>query len=95
MIKIMNEKNKWDKFADADVVEGPIERVMREEIIEAVKYLKIGMAPGPTEVNAEMILAGGDVGIGVLTEHCHRILDGKGMTEDWATSSSIPIYKGK
>ena len=57
MSKIMNEENEWDQIADADAVEGPIERVMREEIMEAFKYLKIGKATGPTEVHAEMILA--------------------------------------
>ena len=57
--------------------------------------MKIGRAPWPTEVEAEMILASGDVGIRVLMELCHRILDGRGMTEDWATSVAIPIFKGK
>ena len=28
-------------------------------------------------------------------EHGHRILDGKGMPEDWATSVAIPISRGK
>ena len=63
MSKILNEKNEWDQIADADAVEGPIERVMNEEMMEAFKYLKIGKAPGPTEVNVEMILASGDIGI--------------------------------
>ena len=39
--------NEWDQIADT--VEEPIERVMREEIMEALKYLKIGKAPGPTD----------------------------------------------
>ena len=42
-----------------------------------------------------MIPASGDVGIRVLMELCHRILDGKGMPADWATSVAIPIFKGK
>ena len=50
MSQIMNEDIEWDQIADAGVVEGPIERVMREDIMEAFKYLKIGKAPGPTEV---------------------------------------------
>ena len=73
----MNEKNEWNQIADADAVEGPIQRVMREEITEALKYLTIGMAPRPTEVHAEMILPSGDVVIRALRELCHRILDGK------------------
>ena len=57
MSKIMNEENDWDQLADADTVEGPIERLMREEIMETFKYLKIGKAPVPKEVYAEMIPA--------------------------------------
>ena len=33
------------QIADADAVEGPIERVMRVEIMEVFKYMKIGKAP--------------------------------------------------
>ena len=50
--------------------------------------------PGPTEVYTEMILAHGDFGITVLIELCHRILDRKGMPDDWSTSVVIPIFKG-
>ena len=35
MTKIMNEENEWDQIADADTVQGPMKRVMREEKIEA------------------------------------------------------------
>ena len=42
-----------------------------------------------------MILASGDAGIIVLVEHFHRILNGKGMQEDWAISDAIPIFKWK
>ena len=36
MTKIMNVENEWDHIADADTVQGPIERVMREDKIEAL-----------------------------------------------------------
>ena len=64
---------------------------LREEIMEALKHLKIRKAPGPTEVYAEMIPANGDVGIRVLIEICQSILDGNGMPEDRATSVAIPM----
>ena len=51
MSKIMNKENEWEQIVDADTVEGPIER---DEIMEALKYLKIGNAPVRTENNAEM-----------------------------------------
>ena len=41
----MSEDNEWDKIADADAVEGPIEKMKREEIMETLKHLKIGKAP--------------------------------------------------
>ena len=95
MSKIMNEENELDQIADADVLDGPIERVMRDEIMEEFKYVMIGKVPVPTEVYTEMILASGDVGITVLIELCHRILDRKGLPDDWSTSVVIPIFKGK
>ena len=54
----------------------------------------VEMAHGPSDTYAEMILVSGDVGIRVLTEHCQRILDGKGLPVDWATTVAIPIFKG-
>ena len=45
--------------------------------MEVFKHLMIGEAFGPTDVNAVMILASGDVGIRVLMEPCLRILDGR------------------
>ena len=68
---------------------------IREEIMETFKHLKIGKAPGASEVNAELIVASGDIGIRVLMELCQRILDGKRMPADWATSVTIPILREK
>ena len=42
-----------------------------------------------------MINANGKVGIDVMMKLCQRVLDGKGMLEDWKTSFIMPIYKGK
>ena len=91
----MNEENECVQIADADTVDRPIKRVLREEIMKALRYVKIVRAPGPTEVYAETIQASGDVGIGVLVELCHIILDGKVIPEDWASTVAIPIFKGK
>ena len=63
MSKNMNEENEWDQTADADTVEGPVERVMREEIMESCKHLKIGKAHVPYDAYAEMNLVSVDVGI--------------------------------
>ena len=57
--------------------------------------MKAGKAVGPSEVSTEMIAASGEVGIRVMMELCQRLLDGKGMPEEWKTSVVIPIFKGK
>ena len=32
----MNEKNEWDQNVEADLVEGPVERVTWEEVVKAM-----------------------------------------------------------
>ena len=77
------------------MVEGPIEGVTDEEVMEAMNKMKLGKAAGPSEVNMDMILASGKFGIGVIKKLCQRVLDGKGMPEEWKTSVVIPIFKRK
>ena len=57
MSKIMNEETEWDQIVDAATLEGPKQIQMREEIMEAFKYLMIGKSPASTEAYTQMILA--------------------------------------
>ena len=41
MEKIMNEENKWDHMVETDV-EGPVEKVTCNEIVEAMQRMKSG-----------------------------------------------------
>lgn len=95
MEKIMNEENEWDQEVEADLVEGPVERVSREEVVRAIREMSTGKAAGPSEVSVEMIIASGEIGIGVMMELCQRVLDGRGMPEEWEVSVVVPIFKGK
>ena len=52
--KTMNEENKWDKMVETDVVEGPVEKVARNEIVKAMQKIKIAKATGPSQVCVEM-----------------------------------------
>ena len=40
MEKIMNEENEWDRMVKTDLVEGPVEKVVRNEIVEAIQRMK-------------------------------------------------------
>ena len=57
--------------------------------------MKLEMAAGPSKVNMDMRIASGTFGVGVMKKLCQRVLDGKGMPEEWKTSVVVPIFKGK
>ena len=79
MDMVMNEENEWGQITDVDLVEEPIEKVTVEEVMSALRKTKPGKATGPSEVESEMIITSGDVGIKVIVELCQRVLDGRGM----------------
>ena len=95
MEKIMNVENEWDQGAIADMVQEPVEEATYEEVMEAMNKMKLGKAAGPSEVNMDIIMASGKFGVGVLKKLCQRVLNEKGMPEEWKTSAIVPIFKGK
>ena len=95
MEKIMNEENEWDRMVKTDVVEGPVEKVARSEIVEAIQSMKSGKATGTSGVSVEMIVASGEIGVKVMMKLCQRVMDGRGMPDEWKTSVIVPIFKGK
>ena len=54
MEKIMNEENEWDRMVETHLVEGPVEKVARNEIVEAIQSMKSGKTTGTSEVSVEM-----------------------------------------
>ena len=71
-----------------------LKNVTREEMAMAIKVMKPGKAAGSSEVFAEMISASGEVGVSVMVEFCQRVLNGKGMPDEWQISVLVPIFKG-
>ena len=80
---------------EADLEEGPGERVSREEVVKATGKMKAGKAAGPSEISVEIRAASGEIGIGVMVELCQGVLDGRRMPDEWALSVVVPIFKGK
>ena len=78
-----------------ELVEGPVERVRREEVVKVIRDMKARKAAGCSKVTVEMIEASGEIGIGVMVELCLGVLDGRGMPDEWAPSVVVPIFKGK
>ena len=69
-------------MVEINVVEGPVEKVGRNEIMEAMQRMKSGKATGPSEVSVEMIVASGEIGVKVMMELCQRVMDGRGMPKE-------------
>ena len=63
MERTMTEENEWDQNVEADLVEGPVERVSREEVVKALGKMKAGKAAGPSEVSVEMLAASAEIGL--------------------------------
>ena len=64
-------------------------------ILQAIQRMKSRKATGPYKVSVEMIVASGEIGVKVMLELCQRVLDGRGMPDEWKTSVIVPIFKGK
>ena len=94
MEKIMNEENEWDQMTETDVVEGPVKKVACNEIVKAMQMMKSGKATGQSEVSVEMIVASGEIGVRMMMELCQRVLNGRGMPNEWKTGVIVPIFKG-
>ena len=82
-------------MVETDVVEGPVEKVACTEIVEAMQKMKLVKATGPFELSVEMIVASSKIGVKAMEELCQRVLDGRGMPDEWKTSVIVPIFKGK
>ena len=95
MEEIINKENQWEHLTATSMVEGPMKNVTREEMAIAIKMIKPGKEAGPSEICAEMISPGREVRVSVMVELCQRVLDGKGMPDEWQTSVLVPIFKGK
>ena len=75
------------------MIEEPIKKVTREEMVIIIIAIKPGKAAGPSKVCTEIASARGEVGISVMIELCLHVLDGKGMLDEWQTSVLVSIFK--
>ena len=67
----------------------------RDEIVEAMPKMKSGKIIGSSKVSVEMMVASDEIGVKVMMELCQRVLDGRGMPDEWKTNVIVPIFKGK
>src|SRR6218665_3029595 len=67
--------------------------VMEADVEWAIKHLKDNKAPGQDRIPIELIKAGEDMTIKIITKICNNIWKIGKWPEDWKGSTFIPIFK--
>lgn len=95
--RLLNEEFEWNKdsLTQVDPVHGPAIRIEKEMVVEAVNKMKTGKAAGPTGVVIEMLKAGGDACIDLVTDLVNAIIHDGEIPSDWQVSSIVNCFKGK
>ncbi len=71
------------------------EDIRRGEVVEALKKVKTGKAPGIDGVCGEMLKYGGGVVVDWLWKVCSLAWEEGKVPEDWKSGIVVPLYKGK
>ena len=95
MEKLLNLENDWDGEVDCPEVMGPHCLISEEEVVVAIKGLKIGKTAGSTGVVSEMMKAAGGFGSRWTTDLINNIVKEGCIPDDWRKNILVPVYKGK
>ncbi|KAL9979771.1 hypothetical protein ACROYT_G017482 [Oculina patagonica] len=79
-----------DAEEDLDI---SIEPSTKEEIVEAIKDLKKGKAPGQDQLNAELFKCHPELAAEILLPLFAKVWNGEGIPSDWSKGVIIPIPK--
>ena len=95
--KLLNEEFVWDKsnLSNEDAVCGSSELITYEDVKVAVRAMKMGKAPGPSGVVAEMLKSSGEDGVRWMTDLFNQIILDGNIPNDWKKSWMVTVYKGK
>ena len=77
MERLMNVENTWHGKVEADVMEESIKCIIEMEVKNTLSAIKLGKAPGPTDVSSEMLLAARQKGKKLLVNICNFIITEK------------------
>ena len=95
--KLLNVEFRRDSNAlsEEQPLQRPPIRITNEMVSEALSKMKKGKATGPSGLNVEIILAGGDDIILAITHLINCIIADNKIPDDWCLSYIINCYKGK
>ncbi len=70
-------------------------RLERSEIMEAIRKLKFGKAPGLDGITAEMLKYGGEIFIDWMVWICNLVWEQSRVPVAWSKAIIVLLYKGK
>ena len=97
--EILSRWTEYESYGDNAVLdcsqppEGDLQPILREELEIAVASLKKGKSAGVDNIPAELVQAGGETMIDVLTEICNRIWRTGEWPTPWTQSLIITLPK--
>ena len=93
---LLNIEFDWDQdsLSQADPIERPI-TIEKSMVVEAINKMKKGKAPGPSDVSADMIKAGGDLSTEMVHDLISDVIKEAEIPVDWQESIIINLFKGK
>ncbi len=70
-------------------------RLKQSEVMEAIRKLKLGKAPGMDGITAEMLKFGGEIVVDWKVWICNLAWAQSEVPEDWTKAIIVQLYKGK
>lgn len=92
--QLLNDENE-SAFEEAEVVEGPIMDITKEEVERALKGMKNGKATGPSGVSSDLMKYAGRTGIDAILKVFRGIVQKDRVPIEWGESLTVPLYKAK
>ena len=95
--RLLNVEFSWSEadLSVADPVLGPPPLVTREMVEKSISKMKLGKAPGPSGIVAEMLKASSDVCSEMIADLTNSIIRDNTMPSVWNDIIIISLYKGK
>ncbi|XP_063727152.1 uncharacterized protein LOC134854726 [Symsagittifera roscoffensis] len=91
----LSSKPAIGSMMDSLPIHGPIREITETEVGKAVMHSSDGKTPGPSSITAEMLKALDASNFSVLTSVLQSVIDSGKIPDEWCTSDTVTIYKGK
>ena len=92
---LLNVENAREQFGEVPAVEGPVQKISREEVKKAIESMKKGKAACCSGLPIDLIKHLGESGVDMMHEILKRVREEEHMPEEWKKSEIVPIYNQK